>query len=1311
MKSKGINRLKKNVSGGSAAAGGMNFQACVTAIVCVHIARDIPLEWLNGVVEDIPVSVAVETGGAGDDIRLTYKDHSVAEIQVKKGLSKGKELWDSLISLAAAINSDSISYGVLVVCPNSSGTIRNDLANDIKRMAGGREDDLKALGKELQSKLLEKLFNLEKVCARLRIVTVNGLESDSAHVKVAHAELAHLCTNMQAAWDHIYADSHFLIQIKSGHKSSVSIFQLLRSKGITLRSDVPESPLAILHKLSSWAIETNATFEIFGIKQPLPLETAWIEMKAFVQENGFNDENDLETALKRYHSWNARSIPHDAKKIDSITIGQFVKRAVVIAGPGIGKTTLLKRLALSYAKRGNPVLRVRLRDIATRMKKDGIGFEQSVIERGLDGSGVTAEELRRVSLENLVLLCDGMDECGNSQTDITQGIINFSAGHPQCRVIITTRPIGYDSTLLTSWRHYELMPLEASDTKKHLSTLLSGIFDKNSSEFTQAISFAETQLKQRHVETVITKSPMLLGFLLALSLKNKSVGTTRTELYRQLFELIEDAPSQRHEKGEVSSAVMVKFLKILGWHLQLNQHETFKKTLACCASVMASELQQARLKAQDTCEQCARRWQDLGMLERVRFQTDEAITFVHKTFGEYAAARYLATLESEAQGQAFNLHSNDASWAETIKFACSMGLAERAINAVLDTKRNLSVAAVKRAAEFLSESEAQIDNTVVTRLVDCGWNFVMSYRRWDALRAGVLLSSIAAKYPEIVGHRAKAELSHPQPWTRLVAWTGVTAAGSQYYDYQAMLDIFKALPSKDYRFERLHTKGLWIGDPRPEIIESFMLSATKAVLAFPEPNGLAVLDEVLTQNIGQTISFKSAMSALLIRHRIPPPKNYLLDFNIPQWSPNQRENWHDHYLNILDALDDPSAMVSSEESIGVNSKLMQLSGFMDATSHWHTYAGDLWKWEFDKNADSVKEVLQTVIAISGLERDRLISEVRIHKAMLKSQDDNFSFYNGLVHVDTIVDWQLVKQFPLSLSKLETAILGHSDWLIILAANLLEQKASKEELLSILERLFEKGEGITLDVAVYFASLFEPQETLKLLCQRLRGSMTNGCEALFKKLTEFADILEAEEIFQLLQNGLLCTNPKIAIAAAEFAVQVINLKGIDIMALLSEAHQHWVKHEEPYPVSGGVIPDSPRSLLVKAMLLAGAVDDKVLIEMATDSRSDVCKISEEALFERLEQSEELRDLFLNSIFSGKLELNLLTQALRKKIFFSANQCVLIREKLENEDATIRYAAIRILAEPYSTADEIELYARRMIADSEQDIREIAYELLR
>lgn len=36
-----MNQLKKNTSGGSAAGGGLNFQSCVTAIVCVHIARGI----------------------------------------------------------------------------------------------------------------------------------------------------------------------------------------------------------------------------------------------------------------------------------------------------------------------------------------------------------------------------------------------------------------------------------------------------------------------------------------------------------------------------------------------------------------------------------------------------------------------------------------------------------------------------------------------------------------------------------------------------------------------------------------------------------------------------------------------------------------------------------------------------------------------------------------------------------------------------------------------------------------------------------------------------------------------------------------------------------------------------------------------------------------------------------------------------------------------------------------------------------------------------------------------------------------------
>jgi hypothetical protein len=1306
------NNLKQNNWGGSAAAGGMNFQACVTAIIAVHVARGAPLGWLNGVVEDVPVSFKAETGGSGDDVCLQFNDGSITEIQVKKGLTAGKKLWESLLSLASAIDSAAISYGVLVVSPDSSGTIRNDLATDIIRMGQGRNDDLKPSSQKLKAQLLEKSFDVEKITAKLRIVTINALETDAASINAARAELGHLCENVQSAWDHLYRDSHSLIELR-GQRSAVSVLQLLRSAGITLRQNKSNSPLIVLQKLSNWVVEANATFSIFGIDRPLPLEATWIEMKALAQEDGLNEANNLEEALKRYHSWNSRSIPRNAKQIDSVTLGQFIKRAVVIAGPGMGKTTLLRRLAISYAKSGWPVLQVRLRDIATRMKSTGMAFEYSVLELGLDGSGVNAEDLRRVSKENLVLLCDGLDECGNAQINVAQGLLRFASGYPQCRIIVTTRPIGYDSSLLRSWRHYELVPLESAKTKQHLSKLFASIFDEISTEFNDVLTFAEVQLKLSHIENVATKSPMLLGFLAALSLKRKSVGTTRTQLYQRLFELIEEAPNQRHEDGEVEDIVMMRFLEILGWHLLKNPYETLKQTLARCASDMAVELHQPTLKAQIVCEQCARRWQDLGMLERVRFQTDEAITFVHKTFSEYAAARHLARLDSEIQNKEFNANSNKASWTETIKFSCSMGLAERAIDAALITisQRKLDTNAVERAVEFLNESNVQVDDSVIERLIDYAWKCILSPDRWIALQAGFSLSNISSRYPKEVGNFAKGALLHPQPWTRLSAWCCVTASGPQYYDYQAMLDILKLLPNDDYRFKRLKWT-LWIDDPRPKIIESFVLSATKIILAHDvDPIGLAVLEDILAKNIGQTLRFNIEMSELLRPYGKTLPQDYSLDWKMSSWlTPDWKKKQRDHYISLLNALDDPTIIVNIDEPIDDNTPLMHLSGFMDASSYWEVSAGDIWEWNFGKEAKATKEVLHAVATISGVKKDQLIRDVRILKASLEKQvGDDLLFYGRLVHVDTEPKWELAKQLPISLENLEIALFQRSDWIIVLATNLLGQKATKDQLLPIIERLLEKGKATILTAAAYLMSYIDVADALLLIHNRLLSTMSDGCEALFEKLGEFDNVMEGKDILQYIENGLLCMNPKVAIAATELASKVAVSEATDITTLISKAYLHWQIHEEPYPVSGGVIPDSPRSLLAKAMLLAKVVDDSEFISMLADSRSDVREVGKKSLRERLDQSESFRNLFLCEIISGKLELDLLSNALKDKTQFSTNQCVLIRGMLQHDNATIRYAAIPILDESYSTVEEIEHHLQILSEDSEADIREIAHEL--
>ncbi|WP_346726437.1 NACHT domain-containing protein, partial [Vibrio parahaemolyticus] len=120
----------------------------------------------------------------------------------------------------------------------------------------------------------------------------------------------------------------------------------------------------------------------------------------------------------------------------------------MVAGPGMGKTTLLKKLFRTYNSQNRPSIIVRLPLLVARMSQTGAGFEESILSLGLDTAGITAKEAIDSNFKDWVLLFDGLDECGHHQESICQSILNYTSNFPSIRAIITTRPVGYQTTLL-----------------------------------------------------------------------------------------------------------------------------------------------------------------------------------------------------------------------------------------------------------------------------------------------------------------------------------------------------------------------------------------------------------------------------------------------------------------------------------------------------------------------------------------------------------------------------------------------------------------------------------------------------------------------------------------------------------------------------------------------------------------------------------------------------------------------------------------------------------------------------------------------
>lgn len=85
--------------GGTGIAGGTDLHAMALVLAAIALMRGSKLGWLDKIANDVPVAVTAETGGSGDDIGLELEDGTRVEVQSKKGLQRGAELWTALENL------------------------------------------------------------------------------------------------------------------------------------------------------------------------------------------------------------------------------------------------------------------------------------------------------------------------------------------------------------------------------------------------------------------------------------------------------------------------------------------------------------------------------------------------------------------------------------------------------------------------------------------------------------------------------------------------------------------------------------------------------------------------------------------------------------------------------------------------------------------------------------------------------------------------------------------------------------------------------------------------------------------------------------------------------------------------------------------------------------------------------------------------------------------------------------------------------------------------------------------------------------
>jgi hypothetical protein len=1306
---------KKNLSGGSATAGGINFQAATSAIVYSHILDGSPLKWLNGLINDIPVALAAETGLAGDDIALEFAGGVRAEAQVKKGLNKSQRLWEPLIDLATAINEEKLDYGILVVCPESSNSIKSDLAKDIIRVGQGRSDNLKAITVDFLSKLDEYKLPHAKVCKKIRIVVSNALISDRSHIELAKTKLATICSTSEEtenAWSSLYEDATRIIELR-GRRDCSDLLQILTSNSINLSNHISNrSPITFVNKVLAWSKSAYSQFSIFGIDQPLLIDDSWIPIKTIVQENSAEEVEDIEGALNSYHEWEKKASSRDAVDVNPTTIGLYFRRCVVVAGPGMGKTTLLKKLFRTYNSKNRPSIIVRLPLLVARMIQTGAGFEESIFSLGLDTAGVTAKEAISSNFKDWVLLFDGLDECGHQQELICQSIVNYTSIFPSIRVIITTRPVGYQTTLLKNWRHYEMLPLEEKEAQNNIELLICNIYRNEQDKLDKTRKFLKSELEKSKYSKAIIRSPLLMGLTVSLATKSVPLGKTKTELYKSLFELIEGSPSNRKIDADISSAVQDYFIDYLGWQLVKHPAVSIPIIRNNVAIKIKKELDCSQLKALSISETCENYWEARGMIEKIYHSKGAIYTFIHKTFMEYSAGRYLASLSEDVLLEEIASLEHRPSVEEVLIFSGSLGITNSIANILLNKHYENKNNALDMLLEITVSAEHPPSKDIRDSAFKEAVNRVSSLDKKDAYEYASKLIIACNNFPLEITKYSDQYINSNQYWTKISCIT-LSLIAETYTETGALIEFFI-----DY-YSRLRggslssslSGSLVLGSNSSTMVNNaFVKSAVKHIYHNCSlVKAKEIFSSTILNNGQQSMSLIQDLEDFFrsVGHLDISNELYRFDHNVFLDGFNSQEFIErdiDAAKGLCNTLIIPS--FAEGRNLNNNEPLLNLSAFLSASNYENVELSDILHWPEKSFHDPIKEVFKGVMLASGISQTGLhLDAVKLLETISSSSNyrSQMALFERTVHIDIEPNWDSVRNSDLDSEKLEKAMYCGRRWIAWLAGNLLLKFHNDEGLISLIKRLLKNGEYNTLLITSCMIPYLDDNDKVRAtILNRLKDKLIPGCQFLYAPLANVITTLD-QDVMDVVSKGLFKSGPITAIEAAKLAGKFSAVENDHLYKTLIKAYTFWSENEEPYPTEGGVVPDSPRGELLTTLIKMKKPSNNDLMGYLSDPRRDVRDVAENHLISRIEVDMSLREKLISATSDEIIAPIYLSKAIKKNTPFSPLQIDSICEMINHENSKVRYAAFNILLSNHISSEMLRKWLEVAMKDTNDEIR--------
>lgn len=378
---------------------------------------------------------------------------------------------------------------------------------------------------------------------------------------------------------------------------------------------------------------------------------------------------------------------------------------MIFGGVGVGKSTLLRHMALTIVDRKTPLENKVSYKVPFILSLPGIGEE---LKRNEELSLPVAVEAtikkmwkrpplewvkRRLEKGRCLLLLDGLDEVVDLETrhKVVAWVQQQIYTNSNNRFVIASRPLNHYGNPLQNVISLEIQGFNRDQTKRFVEKWyqVAGGDSANVEELM-------TMMREKKYNILkLARSPLLLGMIIFVHHHRGTLPESRVKLYEEIFEIYLGIRwrGTSASRGELSTREKQKILQIIAYKMMEEELREIK-------SIHAKELIKMYFKnITITPEQFLESAEGAGILGKL----GENYSFAHRSFQEYLAAVHI---KDTHQSQHLLRYLSNSWWHETIIVYCAQADPMPIMEACLKGG-HLAKSAVDLALDLYMEREVQ----------------------------------------------------------------------------------------------------------------------------------------------------------------------------------------------------------------------------------------------------------------------------------------------------------------------------------------------------------------------------------------------------------------------------------------------------------------------------------------------------------------------------------------------------------------------------------------------------------------------------